>query len=58
MSNPIHKKDDGWYFSDELWVEEYGPYATEEKAREELDKYSASLGLENPEEQSSDSFPA
>jgi len=29
----------GWYFYDETWADQYGPFETEEKAREELDKY-------------------
>ena len=28
-----------WYFWDEIWHEYFGPFETEEKAREELDKY-------------------
>lgn len=38
--DPIFRKNDGlWYFSDETWSEEYGPYKTREKAQKSLDKY-------------------
>lgn len=56
--NLMRQKTDGkWYFSDELGVEEYGPYDSELEARAALDKYAALLS-ESPEEKSSDSFPA
>jgi len=31
--------DDKWYFWDECWAECEGPYETEKKCREALDKY-------------------
>lgn len=30
---------DKWYFWNEVWADAYGPYETEEEAREELDRY-------------------
>ncbi len=42
--DPVHQKEDGkWYFSDELWVEEYGPYDTEKQARDALEEYAKHL---------------
>lgn len=35
---------DKWYFYDELWVNVYGPFDTEEIARVELDSYVLDLG--------------
>lgn len=32
-----------WYYWDETWVTAYGPFDTEQEAREGLDKYSAQL---------------
>lgn len=40
MSSPIYEGKDGkWYFWDETWSNEYGPFDTEEKARERLKDY-------------------
>lgn len=42
--DPIHQNEDGkWYFWDEVWAFEMGPYDTEEAARTALDEYCASL---------------
>jgi hypothetical protein len=35
----VFKQDDGWWFWDEMGVDPYGPFETEEKAREEMAKY-------------------
>ena len=35
----IRQKDDGWYFIDETWSDECGPYKTERKAKRKLKKY-------------------
>lgn len=38
--DPVWQKDDGkWYFADECWADEYGPYDTEEECRKGLAKY-------------------
>jgi hypothetical protein len=38
--NPIHEHTDGtWWFWDEVWCEEHGPYETKEACTVELDKY-------------------
>lgn len=44
-SNPIHQneEDQKWYFWDETWVSRYGPYDTEEIAREKLREYCKTL---------------
>ena len=33
----------GWYFWDETWAFGFGPFKTEEEAREALKKYAATL---------------
>ena len=61
MSNPIsyytrEEAEDlrdangaGWYFWDEIWLDCYGPYDTEEEAKEELRKYCVEeLGIDIP----------
>jgi hypothetical protein len=61
MSNPIsyytrEEAEDfrgtngaGWYFWNEVWVDCYGPYDTEEEAKEELRKYCVEeLGIDIP----------
>lgn len=38
--DPIHKNDnDKWYFWDEAWADEIGPYKSEEEARKKLKEY-------------------
>lgn len=37
--NPIHQENGRWYFWDETWSDRCGPYDTEEKCREELERY-------------------
>lgn len=40
--DPVHQGEDGkWYFWDETWSFEEGPYETEVEAREALDIYCA-----------------
>lgn len=41
--NIIRQKEDGWYFIDETWSDEYGPYKTERKAKRKLKKYGKRL---------------
>jgi hypothetical protein len=43
MENPVHEKDGQWWFFDETWADEYGPYATEELADEAVKQYAAYL---------------
>lgn len=38
-NDPIHEEDGKWYFWDETWADRYGPYDTEEIARETLKRY-------------------
>lgn len=42
--NPIFVKDGKFFFYDETWTNEYGPYDTREQAQTALQKYSESLG--------------
>jgi len=36
----VHPHSDGtWYFWDETWCEEYGPYKDEEEANQKIDEY-------------------
>jgi len=38
--DPVFQKEDGtWWFWNETWSDEYGPYPTEEKARAILEEY-------------------
>jgi len=41
MSNPIHKNEDGWYFWDELWADEYDP----EECKAKLKEYCDFMGI-------------
>jgi hypothetical protein len=43
MMDPVHEHDAKWWFFDETWADEHGPYDTEKQAREELALYSAHL---------------
>ena len=36
-------REEGWYFWNEIWVDSYGPYNTEEEAREALERYCEAL---------------
>jgi len=45
--DPVHKTGAGeWYFYDETWSAVIGPFDTEEKAREALNKHCAELDYE------------
>ena len=50
--NPVHKNEDGkWYFWDEVWAHEIGPYDSKEEADKEIKKYCETvLGLGEPNE--------
>lgn len=38
--NPVHQnKDNKWYFWDEIWCTEYGPFDTETEANVQLSIY-------------------
>lgn len=42
--DPVYQNDNGsWYFYDELWADELGPFGSEVEAREALAKYVESL---------------
>lgn len=46
-ANPVHQhKDKSWWFYDELWCDEYGPYDTEQSCITGLKKYVKEMGLE------------
>jgi hypothetical protein len=47
MEDPVHQNQDGkWYFWDEVWAYEYGPFDTEDGARKQLTEYcDKMLGL-------------
>lgn len=46
--DPVRFEDDAWYFYDEVWADRYGPYETEEEARNEFFNYCASVGVLPP----------
>lgn len=38
--DPVHQHEDGsWYFYDEVWTNEYGPYPSKEKCDAALSNY-------------------
>jgi len=41
--NVITHRKDGWYFIDETWSDEYGPYRSRRKASRKLRKYGRIL---------------
>lgn len=42
--DPVHQNQDGlWYFWDEVWADEYGPYGTEVDCRKALNKYCENI---------------
>jgi hypothetical protein len=46
----------GWYFWNETWSDCYGPYDTEEEAKEELNRYCVEeLGIDIPSSDGVDS---
>jgi hypothetical protein len=44
-ADPVELIDGLWYYWDEVWCDCYGPFATEEIAREELRQYCVAEGL-------------
>lgn len=43
-TDPVHKHEDGkWYFWDETWSDEIGPFADEDEARRQLELYCETL---------------
>lgn len=45
VGDPVYFSDEGgWYFIDEVWANSYGPFQSEEKAREALQRYMEMLG--------------
>lgn len=44
METIIRRGDDGWYFADELWADEYGPYKSRQEAMIKLGEYTEMLG--------------
>lgn len=43
MADPVCEKDGKWFFWDETWANEHGPFETEVECREKLDQYCAQL---------------
>lgn len=39
MNSSIHRRHFLWYFYDETWAFEYGPYLSKKKAEKELERY-------------------
>lgn len=37
--NPLYEKDGKWYFWDETWSNSYGPFDTEDIAKDKLKNY-------------------
>lgn len=43
-NNPVHKHSDGtWWFYDECWCQEYGPFDTEDGCTEKCIEYMGEL---------------
>ena len=45
MDDPVYydNSDGKWYFYNELWTDSYGPFETEEEARDALKQYAKTL---------------
>jgi hypothetical protein len=42
--DPVHQNADGkWYFWNEVWADEHGPFDTEEQARAALVEYARTI---------------
>ena len=41
--DPVFQNFEGWWFWNEVWVDRYGPFETEEECRLELEKYCKAL---------------
>ena len=48
-SDPVCYEDDGWYFYDEVHIERYGPFETEQICREKLNEYCDAVLNKPPE---------
>ncbi len=48
--DPIKLGKDGWYFSDETWTEDFGPYKTKREAQSKLKEYCDHLNRKGVEE--------
>jgi len=44
VGDPVNTEDGKWYFWDETWTHNYGPFDTEQLCEEQLKKYSEYLG--------------
>ena len=45
VKDPVFKGKDGfWYFWDETWTDDYGPYDTKEIARDRAEDYCNYIG--------------
>lgn len=42
--DPVFKKDGKWFYWDETWGNNYGPFDTEEIARQKLARYIEIMG--------------
>lgn len=40
MADPVEYRPDGWYFWDETWVFDHGPFETQQECREALLRYA------------------
>ncbi len=48
MENPVHKNADGkWYFWNDIWGEEVGPFDTKEQADEAYENRFEDEGIED-----------
>lgn len=45
-ADAVHFRDGVWWFWDECWADEYGPYDTEKAAREACVEYGKQLNGE------------
>ncbi len=42
-SDPVFHEKDSWWFYDETWSNQHGPYVTEAEARTELTRYAREI---------------
>ena len=49
--DPVHNEEEKWYFYEETWSHRYGPYDTEQTARDELARYCLYLDGKLPGQQ-------
>ena len=38
-TNPVRFEDNAWWFWDEIWIDRYGPFETEEEATDACTEY-------------------